>query len=109
MSTTFFTFSMKNGEMCVSSDISSTVNPARTASKSVWNRSSVGRERIMRISEGVVWASMSVSRDRRAFLNASSTHRPIAITSPVLFMEVVSVRSAFLNLSNGQRGTFTTM
>ena len=32
----------------------------------------------------------------------------MAITSPVLFMAVVKVRSAVLNLSNGQRATLTT-
>jgi len=95
--------------MSVRSCISASGNPALKASKSVGNRSSVGRERIIRISFAFVCLYTSVSRDRSAFLKASSTHLPIAITSPVLFIAVVRVRSAFLNLSNGQRGTLTTI
>ncbi len=104
----FLIFSRKNGVIAVRSVTSSTVNPARKASKRHPNRSSVGAVRIILISLGFVWRFMSVSSDRSAFLNASSTVRPIAITSPVLFIAVVSVRSADLNLSNGHRGTFTT-
>ena len=95
--------------MEVSCAISSRVNPSRKASNRQWNRSSVGRERIMRTSLGLVWVRTSVSRERFAFMNASSSVRPIAMTSPVLFMDVVRVLSAPLNLSNGQRGTLTTM
>ncbi len=63
----------------------------------------------MRISFRSVWVATSVSIERSAFLNASSIVRPIAITSPVDFIAVVSVRSACVNLSKGQRGTLTTM
>ena len=48
------------------------------------------------------------SSDAQALRNASSKFLPIAITSPVDFIEVPSVRSAVLNLSNGQRGILTT-
>ena len=48
------------------------------------------------------------SSDAQALRNASSKHRPIAITSPVDFIEVPRVLSAVLNLSKGQRGIFTT-
>ena len=82
--------------------------PILKASKSVGNLSSVGRERIILISLMSVCGVMSVSRERSAFLNPSSTVLPMAITSPVLFMAVVKVRSAVLNLSNGQRATLTT-
>ncbi len=94
--------------MAVSSATSLTVNPSRKASKRHPNRSSVGDVRIILISFGFVCRCISLSSDRSAFLNASSTVRPIAITSPVLFIAVVSVRSADLNLSKGHRGTFTT-
>jgi hypothetical protein len=94
--------------MKVRSSISFTVKPARKASKRHPKRSSVGRWRIIRISMGFVCRFTSVSIDRRAFLKPSSTVRPMAITSPVDFMAVVRVRSAVLNLSKGQRGTFTT-
>ena len=109
MSTIFLIFSKKNGVMEVSWTISSIVKPSRKASKRQWNRSSVGRDKIIRISLGLVWDRTSVSSDRLAFMKDSSRVRPIAITSPVLFMEVESVRSAPLNLSNGQRGILTTM
>ena len=108
ISTIFFIFSRKNGLILVSSAISPMEKPTRMASKRHPNRSSVGRVRIIRISLGLVCCCMSVSRDRSAFMNASSRHLPIAITSPVLFIAVVSVRSAPLNLSKGHRGTFTT-
>ena len=48
------------------------------------------------------------SSDAHALRNASSKHRPIAITSPVDFMEVPSVLSAVLNLSKGHLGILTT-
>ena len=48
------------------------------------------------------------SSDRTAFCNAASNVRSIAITSPVAFICVPSDRSPAPNLSNGQRGIFTT-
>ena len=48
------------------------------------------------------------SSERTAFCSAPSKERSIAITSPVAFICVPSVRSPNGNLSNGQRGIFTT-
>jgi len=48
------------------------------------------------------------SSERSAFAIAPSNVRAMAITSPVDFIWVPSVRSAPGNLSNGQRGIFTT-
>ena len=48
------------------------------------------------------------SRLDHALRKASSKPRPIAITSPVDFIEVPIVRSAVRNLSKGQRGILTT-
>ena len=48
------------------------------------------------------------SRLAQAFRQASSKERPIAITSPVDFIEVPIFLSAVRNLSNGQRGILTT-
>jgi len=52
--------------------------------------------------------SCSISSERMAFSNPSSTVRPIAMTSPVLFYWVPRMRSTVRNLSNGHRGTFRT-
>jgi hypothetical protein len=41
-------------------------------------------------------------------LSAAPKVRSIAITSPVAFIWLPSVRSAVGNLSNGNRGSFTT-
>ena len=48
------------------------------------------------------------SSERSAFCSASSNVRPMAMTSPTLFMRVVSVSLVPLNFSNAKRGTFTT-
>ena len=48
------------------------------------------------------------SRPRSAFCRLSANVRPIAITSPTDFMEVVSVRSAPGNFSNAKRGILVT-
>ena len=48
------------------------------------------------------------SSEAHALRNASSKFLPIAITSPVDFIDVPKVLSAVLNLSNGQRGILTT-
>jgi len=50
----------------------------------------------------------SVSRERTAFMNDSSMVRPIAMTSPVLFICVPIRVSTVRNLSKGQRGIFVT-
>ena len=49
-----------------------------------------------------------ISSDLTAFWNAASKERSIAITSPVAFICVPMLRSPRGNLSNGQRGIFTT-
>ena len=49
-----------------------------------------------------------ISSDRSAFSIAASKVRSIAMTSPVAFICVPRRRSAARNLSNGQRGIFTT-
>ena len=48
------------------------------------------------------------SSERSAFCSDSSNVRPMAMTSPTLFMRVVSVSLVPLNFSNAKRGTFTT-
>ena len=48
------------------------------------------------------------SSERTAFVSAPSKVRSMAITSPVAFICVPSWRSPSANLSNGQRGIFTT-
>ena len=44
-----------------------------------------------------------------AFCRASGKDRPMAITSPTLFISVPMVRSAVLSLCVSQRGIFTTI
>ena len=94
--------------MKVSSETSSTENPSRNASNMQPKRSSVGFARSIRISDFEVCRLISGSTERIAFINASSSVRPMAMTSPVDFIAVVSVLSALGNLSNGHRGTLTT-
>ena len=48
------------------------------------------------------------SSPRTAFMSAAAKLRPIPIASPVDFIWVPSRKSASGNLSNGQRGNFTT-
>ncbi len=48
------------------------------------------------------------SRLAHALRKASSKQRPMAMTSPVDFIDVPMVRSAVRNLSKGQRGILTT-
>jgi hypothetical protein len=48
------------------------------------------------------------SSPRTAFISAAANVRPIPIASPVDFICVPSRKSASGNLSNGQRGIFTT-
>ena len=43
-----------------------------------------------------------------AFISAPSKELPMAITSPVAFIWVPSVRLAVVNLSKGSRGIFNT-
>ena len=49
-----------------------------------------------------------VSSPRSAFCRLSAKLRPIAITSPTDFIEVVSIASAPLNFSNAKRGILVT-
>ena len=52
--------------------------------------------------------STPTSSPRSAFCSDSWKLRPIAITSPTLFICVVRRSSACLNFSNANRGTFVT-
>ena len=52
--------------------------------------------------------AVRVSRLRNALSSAASKVRPIAITSPVLFMVMPSCGPQWRNLSKGQRGSLTT-
>ncbi|MBA1343651.1 MAG: hypothetical protein C5S52_08660 [ANME-2 cluster archaeon] len=116
----FFSFCRKNGSIDVSSEISSLENPVRNAWYTTKRRWSVGVMRSSLIRSGVhssaavpvpVPASpklISMSSERTALRSASSIVRPIAITSPVLFIAVVSVLSAVTNLSKGHLGIFAT-
>ncbi len=49
-----------------------------------------------------------VSSERKAFCRLSWKVRPIAMTSPTDFIEVVSVHSAPGNFSNAKRGILVT-
>ena len=96
------------------SKVSSTDAPARRASSTSCSRPSWATEAALRHSRRLtgVAAQLSAepffSRERRAFCRASVKLRPMAMTSPTLFIVVVRVGSADGNFSNANRGTFTT-
>ena len=108
---------VNHGSMPVTRDSASGVMPLRSAKSKAHSRSSFGwRGRAVSQfsrSWGHLVASHKmerpvISRDRTAFWNAASNDRSIAMTSPVAFICVVTVRSPLGNLSNGQRGILTT-
>ena len=99
--------------------ISSLDQPSRIACATCNRRSGVGVPSAARIAFlSSLWPRPSisissspvrpVSRPRRAFCNDSWNVRPIAITSPTDFIEVVNVRLAPGNFSNAKRGIFVT-
>ena len=59
------------------------------------------------IVNGLGWG-LSYSKLAHALRHASSKERPMAITSPVDFIEVPRLLSAVLNLSKGHLGILTT-
>jgi len=112
MSTRFRTFSMKNGFHAVRAAIFSAGYPRRRASATAYIRLSVGSRSSSRRSSSAHGSGSSpafpTSRDRRAFMKDSSIVRPIAITSPVDFIDVPMRASTVGNLSKGHRGIFVT-
>ena len=94
---------------------SSSSQPRRNASAMAKSRSSVAWRSATSSSISLhTWQlrprspCAPTSRERIAFWRADSNVRPMAITSPVAFICVPTVRSAVTNLSKGQRGIFTT-
>ena len=95
---------------------SSAVTPRRSAAISAHRRSrSVGATRSLQASASVqarVFPEQVLARRSRASAPPSAAPprsvRSIAMTSPVAFICVPSVRSPTANLSNGQRGILTT-
>ncbi len=96
--------------MPVTRATSSSSTPRRNAWSTRSKRSAVGIASALRMSAGAAGSSgvTSRSRERSALRKASLKVRPMAITSPTLFMCVVSSRSASGNFSNDQRGHLTT-
>ncbi|MPM89594.1 hypothetical protein SDC9_136706 [bioreactor metagenome] len=96
--------------MLVSSAISFTdIIPLSSAWKMTKRRSLVGvlrRVLISGSSQRFIPSWLSISRDLKAFRRDSSIVLPIAMISPVLFMAVVRVLSAVVNLSKGHLGIF---
>ena len=99
--------------------ISSSLQPSRIACATCSRRSGVGVPKAARtafLSSPRPRSSISissrpvrpVSRPRSAFCRLSWKVRPIAITSPTDFIEVVSVRLAPGNFSKLKRGILTT-
>ena len=89
--------------------------PRRSASQ-MWNRrwSSVRATPFLTSASvccrmrGTIMLSSLISQPRTAFISAPSKLLSMAMTSPVAFIWVPSVLSAYTNLSNGQRGNLTT-
>jgi len=96
--------------MRVISKISSKDTPAAIASNTVNSlRSSIAARRFLMSPSCLRFSvSMPISEPRTAFISAASNVGAIAMTSPVAFICVPSLRLAPANLSNGQRGSFTT-
>ena len=89
--------------------------PRLMASNTANRRSSSHSSILARTSSSVStiifsWFRLSspISQPRTAFISACSKLVPMAITSPVAFICVPSVRLAYTNLSNGHFGNFTT-
>ena len=103
---------MKNGSHSVREAIFSVGRRRRTASAIAKRRSSVGsRSSRTSSSSDQEFDSRpirSISNERTALRSDSSKVRPMAITSPVLFIDVPIRRSTVGNLSKGHRGIFVT-
>ena len=100
------------GSMAVSSYTSSSDSPTRKASPRNRMRSGPALPISSTISSRSVLRSlrpsMPVSSPRSAFWKLSWKVRPMAITSPTLFIWVVSLGSAAGNFSNAKRGILVT-
>ena len=110
-------WSKNQGSICVSSHTSSWVKPWVKAVCSQKMRSAFGMASLAAISSrvGSLGSLVSkpkpqrpVSSERRAFCRDSLKVRPMLITSPTLFMDVVRRSSARLNFSKVKRGTLVT-
>ena len=103
---------MKNGSHAVREAIFSVGRSRRTASAIAKRRASVGSRNSRIRSSSDHWfgsrPTRSISRERIALRKDSSNVLPIAMTSPVLFIDVPIRRSTVGNLSNGHRGIFVT-
>ena len=108
---------VNHGSTPVVRDSSSGLDPRLSPERSAQSRSSVGcrgrRESGPRPSSRHSGSSHNterpvISRERTAFWNAASNVLSTAITSPVAFIWVPTLRSPAGNLSKGQRGIFTT-
>ncbi len=93
----------------------SALRPRRSSSQTAKRRSWVGVTSTRSSSSSLhcsnappVRVSNLRSRPRTAFISAAAKLRPIPIASPVDFICVPRRVSASGNLSNGQRGNFTT-
>ncbi len=111
----FLIFFKKYLSMRVISHISSIEKPRVKASATIKMRSSSASLRRSRKdwslqprSSGRRSPNRPISRERIDFKKAASKLRSIAITSPVAFIWVPKRRSPKINLSKGQRGTFST-
>ncbi len=118
----FFSISMMSWNFCrnqmsifVIPCIFSFVTPRRSDSATTQSRrssttcrrlSSSSSERSFSVSSRRLY--VFCSRQRIAFISAASKFGAMPITSPVAFICVPSIRLACINLSNGQRGIFTT-
>ncbi len=96
--------------MPVASWTSSIAVPRAKTSSRTSKRSALGTRRRSSSSpvSPTVSAATSISRERIAFANACWKVRPMAITSPTLFMCVDRRRSTPGNFSKAKRGHFTT-
>ena len=108
---------VNQGSTPVVRDSSSGLDPRLSPERSAQSRSSLGwrgsRESGPRPSPRHSGSSQSterpvISSERTAFWNAASKVLSTAITSPVAFIWVPTLRSPAGNLSKGQRGIFTT-
>ena len=108
-------WSTNHGSNPLAAATSSTDAPAARACSATYSRPSTGVRRTsrsssaLRCSAGPVQNPATlVSVDRMALPSASGKLRPIDMTSPTLFIVVVSRGSAPGNFSNANRGILTT-
>ena len=106
---------MKNGSIFVISAIASGDAPALSAEKIAKSRLSSHLPTAARSSSSLLFAntgrsgvSAPISAPRIAFIRAAGNDGAIAITSPVAFICVPSVREEPWSLSNGHFGSLTT-